>query len=151
MTLGVPFWGVMSDRVVKTRKGVIFFVSSILSLTTLTMAMLSPRTGLPLLAFLFFILGLSHGGGAIMYTHIKELMPIEMAGTAMTGINFFTMMGAAFFLQGLGNFMQHLYSKGFQGPYAFKVAFLSCGGVLAFMSFLYLFTRDARKTSKGSS
>jgi sugar phosphate permease len=148
MTLGIPLWGVLSDRVLKTRRSVIFFASSILSLTILTMAMLPQRTGLPLLAFLFFTLGLSHGGGAIMYTHIKELMPIDMAGTAMTGINFFTMMGAAFFLQGLGNFMQYLYSKGFQVPYAFRVAFLSCGGMLAFVTFLYVFTRDARKISK---
>ena len=44
-----------------------------------------------------------------MYAHIKERMPVELAGTAMTGINFFTMIGVAVFLQGLGNMMQFFH------------------------------------------
>jgi len=69
-------------------------------------------------------------------------MPIEKAGTAMTGINFFTMVGAAVFLQGLGTLMQHLYPGAALGPEAFRAAFLLCAVCLFLVSFLYLFTKD---------
>ena len=51
----------------------------------------------------------------MVYAHIKERVPIERAGTAMTGVNFFTMMGVALFLQGLGYLMQWLYPGGIAG------------------------------------
>ncbi len=80
-----------------------------------------------------------------MYTHIKETMPLENAGAAMTGINFFTMAGAAVFLQGLGYIMQRLYPEASLGPSAFKSAFLLCVACLAGAGVLYLFTRDSMK------
>ena len=45
--------------------------------------------------------------GQLMYAHIKDLMPGEMAGTAMGGVNFFVFAGAGVFLQGLGSVMGH--------------------------------------------
>jgi hypothetical protein len=69
-------------------------------------------------------------------------MPIERAGTAMTGINFFTMTGAAVFMQGLGNMMERLYPGESLGPAAFRTSFLFCAGCLAVASLLYLMTRE---------
>lgn len=43
----------------------------------------------------------------------------------MTGVNFFTMVGVAAFLQGLGNLMQYLYPGESFGAPAFRVAFFS--------------------------
>ena len=80
-----------------------------------------------------------------MYTHIKEGMPIENAGTAMTGINFFTMIGAAVFLQGIGALMQHLYPEASLSPAAFKTAFLLCAGCLAVAAIAYCFTHETFK------
>ena len=77
-----------------------------------------------------------------MYTHIKELMPIEMAGTAMTGINFFTMMGPAAFLHGLGSLMQGLFPGDSFGAGAFNVAFVTCAACLVLTSGLYLLTHE---------
>ena len=77
-----------------------------------------------------------------MYAHIKDLMPIEMAGTVMTGINFFNMIGPAVFLQGIGSFMQHFYPHASRGPDAFTAALILCAGCLGGMSLVYLFTRD---------
>ena len=62
----------------------------------------------------------------------------------MTGVNFFTMIGAALFLQGLGAFMQRLYPNASQGPEAFKSAFIFCSVCLALGAFVYLLTRDSR-------
>ena len=76
------------------------------------------------------------------YAHIKDLMPIERAGAAMTGINFFTMIGPAIFLQRLGFLMQTLFPRASQGPAAFTAALLLCMGCLALISLVYLFTHD---------
>ena len=77
-----------------------------------------------------------------MYTHIKELMPLEMAGAAMTGINFFNMIGPAVFLQGLGGLMQMLYPEASRGTEAFNVAFIACLICLLVASVLYLLTKE---------
>jgi hypothetical protein len=77
-----------------------------------------------------------------MYPHIKELMPHEMSGDAMTGINFFTMIGPAVFLQGLGTLMQTIYPDASRGPDAFNAAFILCVICLSNISLLYLFTKE---------
>jgi len=139
---GGPVWGVLSDRILKTRKWLISGGLLIVVVMVLLMAGLPGGTGFLALAFLFFSFGFFRATGLLMYVHIKEIMPLEMAGTAMTGINFFTMIGPALFLQGLGIFMQSLYPESSRGAEAFTASFLVC----AFCSFLvavfYLFTRD---------
>ena len=80
-----------------------------------------------------------------MYPHIKELMPTEMAGAAMTGVNFFNMLGPAVFLQGLGMMMQALYPEASRGPAAFDAAFLVCMLSLLMAGGLYTFTKDKER------
>ncbi len=143
--LGGGIWGALSDRVMKTRKWPVFGGHIILGFITMIVAVLPPGIGTPLLASLFFGFGFFRMTGALMYTQIKELMPIEMAGTAMTGINFFTMIGSAVFLQGLGSLMQYLYPETSRGPEAFRVAFFLCAICLVVLSFLYLFTQDTKR------
>ena len=77
-----------------------------------------------------------------MYAHIKESMPVRMAGTAMTGVNFFTMLGPAVFLHGLGALMQALYPAASRGQEAFGLAFLLCSIFLAGICVMYAFTQD---------
>jgi len=88
-------------------------------------ACLPPGTNLTVLSVLFFGFGFFTSSGQVMYAHIKERMPVEHAGTAMTAVNFFTMVGVAVFLQGLGNLMQYLYPGESFGAPAFRVAFFS--------------------------
>jgi len=75
-----------------------------------------------------------------MYAHIKERMPAELAGTAMTGINFFTMIGVAIFLQGLGNMMQYFHPGESLGADAFTDAFIFCAACLLVTAVVYSFT-----------
>lgn len=79
-----------------------------------------------------------------MYPHIKDLMPQKMAGAAMTGVNFFNMMGPAVFLQGLAILMQRLYPNASRGPAAFDMAFLVCMVFLAGAALLYLLTAGTK-------
>ena len=80
-----------------------------------------------------------------MYAHIKERMPLENAGTAMTGINFFTMTGVAFFLHGLGWAINAFYPEGSLTPDVFRMAFVLFGGCLVVTGLLYRLTIDGKR------
>ena len=138
--IGCPLWGTLSDRVFKTRKGLVVFCLLLMGLISLILAIISPETDLFVLVLIFFTFGLISSGGLLMYPHIKDLMPQKMAGAAMTGINFFNMLGPAVFLQGLGILMQGLYPDASRGPAAFDASFLVCMVCLAGSALLYLFT-----------
>jgi sugar phosphate permease len=142
--VGAPFFGMMSDRVIKTRKWIIICGLSVLFLSMLIMALLPPGTGPLILAVLFFSFGMFGSASMVMYTQIKELMPPDMSGRALAGINFFGFVGAAVFLHGVGNLMQYLYPEASFGPEAFKTAFLLCAACLGFVSMLYGFTTDTK-------
>ncbi|HDZ89704.1 MAG: MFS transporter [Deltaproteobacteria bacterium] len=146
---GGPVWGVLSDRVFKTRKWVISGGLLILVIILLLLADLSRETGFLILALLFFSFGFFRSSGLLMYVQIKESMPLDMAGTAMTGINFFTMIGPALFLQGLGIFMQSLYPLSSRGGQAFTASFLVCALCFLMVALFYLFTRETVKGRTG--
>ena len=143
LIIGGPVWGGISDRILKTRKWVVVISLSTLSFSIFLIAILPKGSGLAVFAFLFFCFGFSAGTGGILFAHIKELMPLELAGVAMTAINFFTMIGAAIFVHGIGSLMQRIYPTASLGIDAFRSAFIVCAGGLIFAVFLYLFTREA--------
>ncbi len=145
---GGPLWGVVSDRLFYTRKWIIVISLIILTAITFAFSTVPPGTKFIMLAILFFGFGFLSGGGLLMYPHIKELMPSEMAGAAMTGINFFTMIGPAVFLQGLGILMQALYPNASRGLEAFNAAFLLCVACMIGVAVLYVFTKDTGTKGK---
>ncbi len=142
--LGGPFFGSVSDRLAKTRKWVV--ISGLAGLAFLLWALAglpSEGGGLVFLAALFFLLGAVNSTGGIMYSHIKERVPNHMAGTAMTGINFFTMIGPAVFLQGLSSLIQQLHPSEPLGMAAFESLFRFSAACLTAVGCLYLFTVDS--------
>lgn len=142
MVTGSPVFGWLSDAVLKNRKKIIAFGLMSMGAVLVLLTRLSPGSGMTALSILFFGFGFSASSGGLMYAHIKERMPAELAGTAMTGINFFTMIGVGVFLQGLGNMMQHFHPGESLGPAAFTDAFLFCAACLAISAVLYLFTLE---------
>jgi predicted MFS family arabinose efflux permease len=144
MIIGSPFWGALSDRLFKTRKWVIVGGTFSIAATILFLAKIPVDTPLTALGLLFFGFGFFNATGILMYPHIKELMPVEMSGGAMTGINFFTMTGPAVFLQGLGALMQKLYPSASRSPEAFNAAFIVCIACLGLIASLYCFTNERR-------
>jgi len=143
LLLSGPLWGAVSDRVFKTRKWLVCWDLVVLTLLLALTARTGGDTGLPILVALFFSFGFFQPG-TLMYVQVKEIMPLRMAGTAMTGVNFFTMVGAAFFLQTLGGLMQSLYPEASRSLPAFHTAFLLCAAFMASVSVLYAFTKDTR-------
>ena len=142
MILGAPGWGMVSDRLFNTRKWIIVGGSIIIVLTIIIFTMIPPGIPLPVLALLFFCFGFFNATGVLMYPHIKELVPPAMSGAAMTGLNFFTMIGPALFLQGLGILMQTLYPQASRGPEAFNAAFMVCIVSLLLVLISYCFTKE---------
>jgi MFS family permease len=141
LILGGPLWGAVSDRF-QTPKWVIAGGLLLLAAITFVLKGLPPGTSELAAGAVFLCFGLASASGMHVYAHIKALVPKEMAGAAMSGTNFFTMMGPAVFLQGLGIAMQGLYPEASRGPEAFGTALLICLVCQAVIGVLYLFTRS---------
>ena len=144
MILGAPCLGILSDRLFRTRKGVVIAGLIGMTLTMIILTVIPAGTQPTMPALLFFCFGFFNASGLLMYPHIKEMMPLEMAGVTMTGVNFFNMIGPAVFLQGLGSLMQALYPDSSRGPEAFKAAFVLCSVCLVIATTLYFFTAEKR-------
>ena len=142
LIVGGPMWGAVSDRVFKTPKWVVAGGLLMLALITFGLRALPPGTSAFVAGATFLAFGLASASGMHVYAHIKALVPKDMAGAAMSGTNFFTMMGPAVFLQGLGIAMQGLYPEASRGPEAFGTALLICVVCQAAIGVLYLFTRS---------
>jgi MFS family permease len=142
LILAGPLWGSVSDRVFKTPKWVVAGGLLVLALITFGLRALPPGTSVFVAGAFFLAFGIASASGMHVYAHIKALVPKNMAGAAMSGTNFFTMMGPAVFLQGLGIVMQELYPEASRGPEAFSTALLICIISQAWIGGLYLFTRS---------
>lgn len=144
LIVGGPIWGHLSDNLMSSRKRVIMTGLFCMGIALGGLIALNPDSPLWIFATLFFALGFCSSSGMVMYAHIKELMPLEQAGVAMTGVNFFTMIGAAVFLQGMGGIMQYIYAGASMGLGAFRGAFTFCTVSLAVVTLLYALTTDTR-------
>jgi len=100
--IGLPLCGRISDKVLRSRKKIV--LPSLMAFFALTISTIWWKKGIDhwLIYISFFGLGFVASPGQIMLAHIKELVPSDMIARAMTGINFFTMLGAAAFTQVLG-------------------------------------------------
>jgi sugar phosphate permease len=56
----------------------------------------------PLLALLFFTLGLAVSSGVMIYPIVRSMFSVRIVGTALTSLNFFVLMGAASMQQIMG-------------------------------------------------
>jgi sugar phosphate permease len=56
----------------------------------------------PLLAALFFVIGLAVSSGVMIYPIIRSMFPVRIVGTALTSLNFYVLMGAAVTQQVMG-------------------------------------------------
>lgn len=145
LIIGSPCWGWFADSGICARKPVI--VSGLVGMILILAALAQLDTGSRYftLIILFFGFGFFSSAGQVMYAHIKERVPVERSGMAMTGVNFFTMTGVAVFLQGLGFLMQRVYPEAALSPEAFRLSFFFCAGCLTVSALLYLMTKETLK------
>ena len=142
LIVGSPFGGWLSDRILCSRKWVVIIGMAGLALAELGLALGWGVERIWVLCGLFFVLGASSSFGIVSYAHIKEVMPEEMSGAALTGVNFFLMLGAAVFLQGMGKVLDLWAGTNGLGVNAYRIAFFLAFLGVASAFVLYLFTRD---------
>lgn len=146
--LGGPMIGYLSDRILKNRKRVVVLGLAGYSLMMAPLCIGSRSLPHLLLLSLFAGMGFFTSAGGIMYANIKELLPKRISGLAMTGVNFFTMMGAATFQHGIGAFIKHLSGSTLMTPHAFYWGFRLCFIASLIGVVCYLFVREAHVTDK---
>ena len=141
--LGSPVGGILSDKVFKSRKRALILALTISSLATFALALWYSSSHLYLLGIILLFFGFFSSFTHISYAHIRELMPEEMSGTAMAGINFFTMAGAGLFIHGLGGVIKHMSPNLLGKGHAYATAFLICCAALIMSLLLYTTTKDS--------
>ena len=97
----------------------------------------------PLLAAVFYAIGLAVSSGVMVYPIIRSMFSPNITGTALTSLNFFVLMGAAATQQIMGLIIGSIRNGGISSPAAaFHVAFLFPIIGLAVSIVSYLFAKD---------
>ena len=146
--VGCSGGGWLSDRVLHSRKYVAIMCLAGMALTALSLTYCWGQYNPVLRACTFFSLGLFSGFGNVMYAHIKGIMPQEMAGMAMTGINFFTMLGVGAYIHVMGWVLDHLPAGKQAGIEGYQTAFFLTLAGLSTATVLYFFTHDTKEFKK---
>jgi MFS family permease len=103
MIIGSPFLGLLSERVLRSRKRT-FILAAVVLVALLGVANVVPA-GLPhpVLFVWFFLFSVCSSAIVIMgFTSTKELFPVEIAGTSVGTVNLFPFLGGAVFMPLLG-------------------------------------------------
>ena len=120
MIIGSPILGLISDRVLKSRKKVFMLCTTVLTLLFLFLNIFPD--GLPkfTLYIIFFIFSICASAIVIIgFTTSKELFPVSMAGTSVGAVNLFPFLGGALYMPFLG-WVLDLYPKTASGAYSFE-------------------------------
>ena len=97
----------------------------------------------PLLAGLFFVIGLAVSSGVMIYPIIRSMFPVGIVGTALTSLNFYVLMGAAVTQQVMGIIVGSFgYAAGSMSAAALHAAFLFPVVGLALSIILYSRARE---------
>ena len=140
--VGLPFFGYLSDKVVRSRKKVILFTMTGAAILTGSVILWPDNPSTSIIFSTFFGIGMLTAPGQISYAHIKELVPPSISAQAMTAVNLFTILGAALITQFLGMIAGGEVSQ-FSGSADFKFMWIVGCVLLAIASILYCFVPDS--------
>jgi nitrate/nitrite transporter NarK len=139
--------GWLSDRVLGSRKYVVILGLAGMTATSMCLTWSLGQKNPLFQALTFFSLGLFAGIGNVVYAHIKGIMPSAMAGMALTGINFFTMLGVGAYIHLMGWVLECLPVEKQAGLEGYQTAFSPAFIGLAAATLLYFFTRESKEFS----
>jgi sugar phosphate permease len=106
MIIGSPLLGVLSDRILKSRKKLFIICSSVLTLVFAFLYFFPASLPRPFLYFVFFLFSVSSSAiVAVGFTAVKELFPVEIAGTSVGTVNLFPFLGGAIFMPLIGKIL----------------------------------------------
>jgi sugar phosphate permease len=118
MIIGSPLLGLISDRLLKSRKKPFIGCTTVLVME-MGLLYLYP-VGLPqfILYGVFFVFSICASAiVAIGFTATKELFPVEIAGTSVGTVNLFPFLGGAIYMPMLGKILDQ-YPRTVSGAYA---------------------------------
>ena len=111
MVIGGPALGVLSQKVLKSRKKTLILSMAVLSALLLLSALCTAALPPAVLVGWFFLFSVCSSAIVIMgFTATKELFPVEIAGTSIGMVNFFPFFGGAVFQPILGSILD-IYGK----------------------------------------
>jgi MFS family permease len=140
--VGGPIAGRLSDRVLRSRKGIALGGLALYALSLFPMVGVLHIESRYSYGFLFFLMGLFSSFGMVIYSHARDLFPITISATIMTWVNFFTMAGAAIIMPLLGRVIQFFPQVDHAYPaQAYHVAFLICFLGMAASVIFYAFSK----------
>jgi len=106
MIVGSPLLGLLSERLLHSRKRVFILASAILTLLMLLVVMRPASLPHWALYVWFFLFSVFSSAIVIMgFTTTKELFPVAMAGTSVGTVNLFPFFGGAVFMWLLGRIL----------------------------------------------
>ncbi len=144
--MGSPLVGWVSDRwALPHKKVVLVLLSAYLIPLGLFSTYLSPSSA-TLVVPAYFFLGLFASGIIVLMTHLKELFPPQIVGTALTFNNFFAVGGAAVLQHLMGLLLERTPRIGKVYPLeAYQGAFLLLLGGMVISLLLYSRVKSPRQ------
>lgn len=138
MVFGCPLAGMLSDRVLKSRKKVVIVGTLVY---TVIWAIIYATSGMDGIADSFivqaainFMFGFFGGFFVVSYAQIKELYPIAMAGTSTAALNLFPFAGGAILITIAGFIVTDKTLAQYQTVWLMALALMVIACVCAFLS-----------------
>ncbi|HXZ35832.1 MAG TPA: MFS transporter [Thermodesulfobacteriota bacterium] len=146
--IGCPLIGMISDRLVPSRKTLTLIILSIYLVPLLSLSFfLGPGRNFFLFP-VFFSIGLFASGVVLSISHLKELFPTRIVGTALSLNNLFAIGGAGILQYLMGWIIERHPAVGRIYPIeAYQEAFLLLLGGMAGSLLLYLRAKDSNPPS----
>jgi len=139
---GLPLWGTLSDRVLRSRKSVALPTMVAFCLVIFSILWWGLTVPSWVLLGTCFLLGFTAAPGQILYAHIKELAPPEMIARAVTSVNFFTIIGVGAMIHVLGYALGQIPSS-VVGPEPFRPLWHVGVACVGSVCVLYAFVPDS--------
>ena len=118
MIVGSPPLGFLSDKIMKSRKKPFILCTFLLVIVMAFLNIFPAGLTRPVLCLVFFIFSICASSVVIFgFTNIKELFPVEIAGTSTGMVNLFPFLGGAVFMPLLGRVLD-AYPKTAAGGYS---------------------------------
>ena len=127
MIFGCPIAGILSDRIFHNRRNVVLLGSATYTLLWLVLVLMPGSLNATSLSILFFAMGFTGGFFVVTYAQISELLPKQVAGTAIGVYNPWFFIGGALFQQVMGIILDSYGKVGKVFPVnAYRGTFILC-------------------------
>jgi sugar phosphate permease len=146
MIFGAPIAGMLSDKVLKSKKKTLILGSTVSILIWIPLIFLRTSPGITVLSVLLFLYGYFNGHFVVIYANMKENVAPEIQGTATGLLNTFVFSGAALHQMLTSAAIQkYTDAAGAIAPAGFQAAFLVCMVPLVVVLAFFLTQKDTAK------